>query len=102
MADISTTELREYLDTSKEFTLIDVREIHEHEEFNSGGSNLPICEINTWLPELTNDKDDEIVLYCRSGNRSTMGVAFMTSYGYTNVRSLDGGMVAWQEGDQSQ
>ena len=42
-------------------------------------------------------KDKEIVIYCRSGARSKQAYDIMDSLGYTNIKSVSGGMVHWQE-----
>ena len=41
--------------------------------------------------------DEEIVVYCRSGNRSAMGQEILEKHGFSNVRNLEGGMLQWQE-----
>ncbi len=41
--------------------------------------------------------DKEVIVYCRSGNRSGMVQGLLKSKGFTQVRNLQGGMLAWQE-----
>jgi len=41
------------------------------------------------------DKDAEIVTYCKAGHRSTMAMTILRSFGYTNVRSLQGGYTGY-------
>ena len=43
------------------------------------------------------DLDAPIVIYCGSGHRSTLAMAILWSYGYTNVHSLKGGFGGWVE-----
>ncbi len=43
------------------------------------------------------DKDTPIVIYCGSGHRSTMAMAILWSYGYSDVGSLKGGFGGWVE-----
>ncbi len=45
------------------------------------------------------DKDAHIVIYCGSGHRSTMAMAILWTYGYTNVSSLKGGFGGWAEAE---
>lgn len=97
MSDITVQELKERIDKGEPITLIDVREPYEHDEFNIGGQNLPLAEIMEWSDELNLSADAEIVLYCRSGNRSAMAKSVLTSKGYTAARNLLGGVVAWKE-----
>jgi hypothetical protein len=42
-------------------------------------------------------KDKEIIIYCRSGARSKIAYDVMSSLGYTNIKSVAGGMIHWQE-----
>jgi len=97
MKDITVKELKEKLDNKEEFVLIDVREPHEHEEFNVGGQLIPVGSLPNKLNSLDDHKEDEIVVYCRSGNRSGMAKQFMMQNGYTKVRNLLGGMLDWKE-----
>jgi rhodanese-related sulfurtransferase len=49
------------------------------------------------VDEIEDLKDKEIILYCRSGNRSGQAAMFLESMGFTNTKNLLGGMLAWQE-----
>src|ERR1700755_683658 len=78
--------------------LIDPREPHEYEEAHlENGKLVPpgllADEIETAAP----DKSARTILYCRSGNRSGIAAAQMQALGYTNVASVAGGIIAWQE-----
>jgi rhodanese-related sulfurtransferase len=42
-------------------------------------------------------KNDEIIVYCRSGARSGMATQFLEQSGFSNVVNLTGGMLAWRE-----
>lgn len=97
MSDITAQELKTKLNRGELVALIDVREPHEHEEFNIGGENLPLGEIMDWSENLQIAADREIVVYCRSGNRSAMAKSFLSSKGFTAVRNLIGGVIAWQK-----
>ena len=93
--DIYIKELKEKLDNKEDFILIDVREPHEHEDFNVGGQLIPVGSIPSALEDLAIYKEQEIVLYCRSGNRSGIAQQLMQSHGFINVRNLLGGMLDW-------
>ena len=95
--DITVTELKTKLDNKEDFLFIDGREEHEYEEFNIGARLIPMGSIQEKLPELEPHKDKEIVVHCRSGQRSGMIQRFLQSQGFNHVRNLTGGVLAWQE-----
>ena len=68
--DITVQELKEKLARKDDFVLIDVREPYEHEEFNVGGNLIPMGNFPMVIPSLISHKEDEVVVYCRSGRRS--------------------------------
>ena len=47
--------------------------------------------------EIDDLKDEEVILYCRSGNRSGQAAMFLETMGFTNTKNLLGGMLAWQD-----
>ena len=95
--DITAHELKERLDNDENIIILDVREPHEHEEYNIGGQLIPLGTLPSSLESLADHKEDEIVVYCRSGNRSGAAKNFLEQAGFTQVRNLLGGMLEWQE-----
>lgn len=95
--DITVQELKQKMESGEAFTLVDVREGWENEEFNIGGQLIPLGGLMNQLYELEPHKNDEIVVYCRSGNRSGMAQALLQAQGFTNVRNLTGGVIAWKD-----
>ncbi len=95
--DITVKELKQKLDNNEEFLFIDVREPAEYEAFNLGAKLIPLGTLEQELPELEDHKTQEVVVHCRSGQRSGMAQRFMQSQGFTNVRNLIGGVLAWQD-----
>jgi predicted sulfurtransferase len=49
------------------------------------------------IDEIEDLKDKEVILYCRSGNRSGQACMFLDAMGFKNTRNLVGGILAWQE-----
>ncbi|HRG31895.1 MAG: rhodanese-like domain-containing protein [Saprospiraceae bacterium] len=98
MNDISVQELNERLKKKEDFMLIDVREKHEHDEFNIGGELAPLqTSLQAKITELAGHEEDEIIVYCRSGNRSGFAKQLFEQAGFKKVRNLLGGMLAWKE-----
>ena len=81
----------------KDYTLLDVREDYERAEFNIGGIHVPLGQLSMSMDKLTPYRDEEIIVYCRSGKRSAMAQALLRQAGFSNVRNLEGGMLAYQE-----
>jgi rhodanese-related sulfurtransferase len=57
---------------------------------------IPLGELPDRLNEIAHLKNEEILIHCRSGARSGRAAAYLTAQGYTNVRNVLGGMMAWQ------
>lgn len=96
MADINVSELNERMLKGEKLNIIDVREPHEYEEFNIGATLIPLGTLPGKLEELSSLKNEEIIVHCRSGARSNNAKMYLMSEGFTHVRNLLGGMIAWQ------
>jgi rhodanese-related sulfurtransferase len=98
MTNITAQEVKARLDAGEKLNLVDVREPDERALFNIGGEFLPLGKIQTMQTEDIDDlKNEEIIFYCRSGNRSGQACLILESMGFTNVKNLVGGMIDWQE-----
>lgn len=98
MQTISVEELKKRLDAGEVLHLLDVREPHEHADFNIGGTLLPLGRVMQMdTDEIEPWKDEEVIVYCRSGNRSGQASMMLEGAGFTNVVNLTGGMLAWQD-----
>lgn len=90
--------LKARLDANESINLIDVREPHENAEFNIGGILLPLGKIQTMqIDEIEDLRSKEVVVYCRSGMRSSQAAMMLQQFGFSDVANLVGGMVAWQQ-----
>ena len=95
--DATIQELKEReAGAMKDYVLLDVREDYERSEFNIGGIHVPLGDLMASLDKLAPHKEDEIIIYCRSGKRSGMAAQLLAQSGFSNVRNLEGGMLAWQ------
>lgn len=98
MNNITAEEVKKRLDAGDEVNLIDVREPHERADFNIGGIHLPLGQIQSMqIDDIEGLRDQEVVLYCRSGNRSGQAAMFLDAMGFKNTKNLVGGMLAWEE-----
>jgi rhodanese-related sulfurtransferase len=98
MQSISVEEVKKRLDAGESLHLVDVRESSEHAEFNIGGILLPLGRIrNLDTDDIDNWKNEEVICYCRSGNRSGQACMILESAGFTNLKNLTGGMLTWTE-----
>lgn len=98
MKTIGVDELNQKLKNGEKLHLVDVRETFEHDEFNIGGILLPLGEIRMGDTEkIDHLKDEEVFLYCRSGNRSGQAAMILETMGFSNLTNVVGGMLAWQE-----
>lgn len=98
MKTITAEELKARIDAGEQLNIVDVREPHEHAEFNIGGTLYPLGRILSMdVDELENLKDQEVIFYCRSGNRSGQACMFAETMGFTNVINLTGGMLNWRD-----
>ena len=98
MQNISVEEVKKRLDAGEKLNIIDVREPYEYAEFHIDSKLIPLGKIQTMqIEEIEDLKEEEVILYCRSGNRSMMACLFLDTLGFKNTKNLAGGMLAWQE-----
>ena len=98
MQNITVEELKARMDAGEKLNLFDCREPHEYAEFNIGAKLIPLGQIQSMqLDELEDLKDHEVIIHCRSGNRSGQACLFLDAMGFKNTWNVTGGMLAWQE-----
>jgi rhodanese-related sulfurtransferase len=98
MENITAEELKARLDAGEKLNIVDVREPHEHADYNIGGILLPLGQVQTMqIDDIESLKDEELIVYCRSGNRSGQACMFLDSMGFKKTRNLVGGMLGWEE-----
>ena len=98
MQNITVEELKSRLAAGENVNLVDVREPHENAEFNIGGTLIPLGKIKSMsVEELEDLKEEELICYCRSGNRSGQACLILDTLGFKNTKNLVGGMLAWEE-----
>jgi len=94
--EIEPRDVKRLIDEKQPFVLIDVREPHEFQICRIPGSTLiPLGEIPKRMHEL--DSASEIVVHCRSGQRSARAVEFLMRAGFQKIHNLKGGILAWSD-----
>jgi rhodanese-related sulfurtransferase len=95
--DITVNELQKRIESGEKLNLIDVREEYEYEADNIEGLLIPLADLPHRLEELEDWRDQEVLVHCRSGKRSETAQRYMENQGFTNVRNVIGGMLAYRE-----
>jgi len=94
--EISVTKLNTKILSKDEQVIIDVREPHEFDICRIPNSRLiPLGELEKSVHEL--ERSQEIVVHCRSGERSAKAVKFLREAGFEKVKNLKGGILAWSD-----
>ncbi len=94
--EIDPTEVKQKQDRGDNFVLIDVREPHEYQIARIPGATLiPLGDLPKRLNEL--DPSAEFVMHCKSGMRSAKAVDLLKQSGFTKVRNMTGGILAWSD-----
>ena len=93
---ISGEEAKHLMDTETDYIIIDARTIEEFKEGHIEGAILiPEYEISQRAEKELPDKEQLILVYCRSGRRSKIAARALADLGYTNVREF-GGIIDWK------
>ncbi len=91
---ITATEVKQKLEAQEDFVLLDVRSPAEHQQERLAGAVLiPLGALRARLGELPKDK--EIVTFCKVSLRGYEAATILRAAGFTRVRVMDGGVVAW-------
>ena len=109
VTEIFPWDLEERFEENPNLLVLDIREPYEFEAMHIKGSlNVPRGVLETaceWdyeetVPHLVQARENEIVVACRSGNRSIFVCEIMQQMGYKNVVSLKTGLRGWGDYDQ--
>jgi adenylyltransferase/sulfurtransferase len=96
--EITPAQLKEKLDRGERVTIIDVREPHEWQIANLenyGSRLIPLGQFPERLNEL--DQTEDIVVHCKMGGRSAKAYESLKQAGFTKIRNLKGGILAWAD-----
>jgi sulfur-carrier protein adenylyltransferase/sulfurtransferase len=92
---ITVKELKQRMDAGDDVFVLDVREPYEYQIANLGAKLIPQNDVPKRLDEI--DRQREIVVHCRSGQRSQRIAEYLAQQGYPKVKNLAGGILAWAD-----
>lgn len=92
---ISAEKAKELMDSEKDYIILDARTQEEFDEGHIDGAILiPEYEVSNRAEKELPNKDQLILVYCRSGRRSKIAAQALVDLGYTNVKEF-GGIIDW-------
>lgn len=97
--NITVADVQRKISAKNDILLLDVRNEAEFQGplgHITGAVLIPIQELDQRVDELNGHKEKEIIVICRSGNRSQRGTRILSSHGFNAVNML-GGMMAWND-----
>ena len=93
--NITAEEAKHIMDTEEGYIILDVRAQDEYDAGHIPGAIvIPHTEIESRAEEELTDKDQQILVYCRSGRRSKLAADALLELGYTNIKEF-GGILDW-------
>ena len=93
VAEISVQQLKKMRSQKEKFTLLDVRNPYEFAICNLGGTLVPLPQLAEQSENL--DRSELIIVHCKSGQRSRIAVQLLHRLGFSKVKNLHGGILAW-------
>ena len=92
---ITAEDAKKIMDSGEEHIVLDVREQDEYDAGHIPGAILlPYTEIENEAEKLLTDKDEQLLVYCRSGRRSKIAAEALARLGYTSIKEF-GGIIDW-------
>jgi len=93
--NITAEEAKQIMDTEEGYIILDVRTQEEYDQGHIPGAILISHEeIAEKAEDVLTDKDQLILVYCRSGRRSKIAAEALVELGYTNIKEF-GGIIDW-------
>ncbi|HUV54186.1 MAG TPA: rhodanese-like domain-containing protein [Candidatus Krumholzibacteriaceae bacterium] len=89
--DVTVQEARTLIEDKPDLVILDVRTASEYEDGHiEGAINIPVQELGDRLDELS--RDDELLVYCRTGNRSAQAVGILRDAGFAKIYHMNAGI----------
>ncbi len=94
--DVTVQEAKKLIEDEPELVILDVRTDAEYNNGHiEGATNIPVEELANRLTEL--DKNSELLVYCRTGNRSSTAVSILDDAGFSKIYHMSEGISAWTQ-----
>ncbi len=92
--DVTVEEAKSLVESNVSLIIVDVRTREEYDSSHIEGAILiPVSELEGRINELSKEK--ELLIYCRTGNRSSNSVNILKANGYTKIFHMNDGIIAW-------
>ena len=92
--DVTVAEAKALIEEKPDMVILDVRTPSEYNDGHlEGAINIPVDSLAGSLDELS--EDDELLVYCRTGNRSARAVGILEDGGFTKIFHMDEGITGW-------
>ncbi len=98
-ADVTVAEAKALIEERPDMVILDVRTPSEFDDGHiEGAINIPVDDLSGRLDELS--KDDELLVYCRIGNRSARAVGILDDSGFKKIFHMEEGITGWLDAGQ--
>lgn len=95
--NLSIEETRELIESQEDLFILDVRTTDEFNQGHiEGAEQISVDDLKDRMGELEEYKDKPVLVYCRSGNRSSKAVDILLDNGFTNIYHMDEGFMNWR------
>lgn len=92
--DVTVEEAKSLVESNVSLIIVDVRTREEYDSGHIEGAILiPVSELESRINELS--KEEELLIYCRTGNRSSNSVNILKANGYTKIFHMNDGIIVW-------
>lgn len=93
--EITVQELHQMIKSGNAPFILDVREPYEYAISNLNGLNIPLSNLENEIGQLS--QNETIIIHCKSGQRSLKALEFLKKEGFSKIKNLKGGILAWQK-----
>lgn len=98
VSQIEPQQLIKQIQNEKLLIIIDVRTEDEYTQGHiKGAINIPYDQLRQYQDKIMAYKDQQVILYCRSGSRAEIAASTLQELGFTKLIDLNGHMILWEQ-----